>query len=70
MTGRWELSFAAVAALIGEPLEAITAALGEGRHRATDVLRGLEGPDRAARARAIAAVVAHVAKDVESARLA
>jgi hypothetical protein len=69
MTERWEPSFVAIAALLGEPLEVIAAALGDRRARATEVLHGLASADRGSRARAIAAVVAGLATEIESSRL-
>jgi hypothetical protein len=70
MSARWEPSFAAVAALLGEPAEAIEAALGPGRAHARELLRALRATDRAAKARAIAGVVTEIATALESMRRA
>ncbi len=70
-THTWERAFAAVSALLGEPADAIAAALGEsGAGRAADVLRGLRAPSREARARAIARSVFELAVDLERLKLA
>jgi hypothetical protein len=57
----WRKAFAAFGALLGEPAEAVAAALGEPTAAAP--------PSRAARARAVASVVTRVLADLESARL-
>jgi hypothetical protein len=69
MSARWEPSFVAVAALLGEPVESIEAALGDGREHAAALLQALRSTERVARARAMAAVVTDVATALEAARI-
>jgi hypothetical protein len=66
----WESAFVAVATLLGEPLAAVEAALGDRVSRAGETLAGVRSPERADRARAMAKVVAAVATELESIRLA
>jgi hypothetical protein len=67
----WEAAFAAVGAILGEPLEAIRAALGEGgQARAADVLEALASPSREARARGLTRALSEVALGVAATRLA
>jgi hypothetical protein len=70
MNARWEPSFVAVGALLGEPLDAIAAAIGEGSVHAGDLLHALRSRDREMRARAIAKVVAEIAVGLDSVRIA
>jgi hypothetical protein len=71
MSTSWEGAFAAVSALLGEPVDAIEASLGDaGALRAADVLRGLRAPARETRARAIARTVSELAVDLERMKLA
>jgi hypothetical protein len=70
MTARWEPSFVAIAALLGEPADAIEAELGTGREHAGELLRSMRSPDRTARARAMAAVITEIAMTLERVRLA
>jgi hypothetical protein len=70
MSHRWEPAFVAVAALLGEPLDAIEVGLGEGRQRAAELLRALRSNERVERARALATPLAEVAGALEAARLA
>jgi hypothetical protein len=70
MSHRWEPAFVAVAALLGEPLDAIEVGLGDGRQRASELLRSLRSTRRVDRARAIAAALADVAVALEAARVA
>jgi hypothetical protein len=70
-TRDWEASFLAVSALLGEPLEASIAAVGDVTTAAgRDVARGLRSTSREARARAIARAVSQAALDVDAARMA
>jgi len=62
----WESAFVAMSAAVGEPLEASCRALGEaGALRAGSIVRALQARDRGARARALADVLARVARDVD-----
>jgi hypothetical protein len=70
MNARWEPSFVAVGALLGEPLETIAAAIGDGRVHADGLLHTLRSPDRATRARAIAKIVAEIAVGLDAMRIA
>jgi hypothetical protein len=60
----WRKAFAAFGALLGEPAEAVAAALGEAAPSPSQ-----PSASRAARARAVASVVTRVLADLESARL-
>ena len=70
MESRWEVTFAALSALLGEPPSVIAAVLGDGQAHAATLLAALESPSRAARARAIAGGVAEVCVTIEALRLA
>ncbi len=71
MSERWEPAFVAVGVLVGEPLEALEAALGEaGEPHATRLLRVLGSASRETRARALARVVSDVAVAIDSLRVA
>ncbi len=66
----WEGAFVAVSAALGEPREAVHAALGEaGAARAAEIARALQSPSRGARARVIAEVLGALARDVDALRL-
>jgi len=74
--GAWKTAFAAVAALLGEPVESIRAALGPcanagspGDEAVEALLRVLEQGSREARARAMSIPLALVASDIEAARM-
>ncbi len=67
MSASWESAFLATGALLGEPLEATVASLGEaGRARATVLLEALRSPSRDARALALARAVSEVARAVDA----
>jgi hypothetical protein len=67
MTDRWEPAFVAIAAIVGEPLEATLEALGdEGAAHAADLLQALRSTSKDARARALARVVSEVAIAVDA----
>jgi hypothetical protein len=67
----WEPAYLAVSAVLGEPLDAAVAALGEGgATHAADLLKALRSPSREARARALAHAISEVAVAVEAMSLA
>lgn len=67
MSERWEPAFVAVLAIAGEPLEALTAALGEvGAAHAADLMTALRSTSRDSRARALARVVSEVAVAIDA----
>lgn len=67
MTDRWEPAFVAIAAIVGEPLEAALAALGdEGAAHAADLIHALRSTSKDARARALARVVSEVAVAIDA----
>ncbi|HEY8038644.1 MAG TPA: hypothetical protein VIF15_02580 [Polyangiaceae bacterium] len=69
--GDWQPAFLAVGALLGEPIEASVAALGDRpTPPAGELVRALGSPSREARARAIAGTVAAVLVELDRARLA
>jgi hypothetical protein len=71
MSERWEPAFVAVAAVVGESLDATIAALGDaGTAHAADLLRALRSTSRDTRARALARVVSEVAVAVDALRYA
>jgi hypothetical protein len=71
MSDRWETAFVAVGAIAGEPLEALTRALGEeGAAHASELLSALTVPSREARARSLARAVSEVVLAIDAARLA
>jgi hypothetical protein len=68
----WQTAFRAISALVGEPVEAIDAALGGGEtsgRAEADLVRALASTSRDVRARAVARVVAEVVADIERTRL-
>jgi hypothetical protein len=70
-TDLWETAFVAVSAIAGEPLDAITSALGEsGTARAGELLRTLASTSKEARARALARAVSDVALALDAMRYA
>ncbi len=71
MSERWEPAFLAVGVLVGEPLEALTAALGDaGEPHTTSLVEALRSTSRETRARAIARVVSDVAVAIDALRYA
>jgi hypothetical protein len=63
---RWEASFIAMSAALGEPLDDVTEALGDvAAANASDVLRGLRSKNRSTRATSMAAVLAVIAAELD-----
>jgi hypothetical protein len=71
MTARdWEAAFFAVGAVLGEPLEASIASVGEPTtDDAAELVRALRSPSRDGRARAIARAASQVALEIEGTTL-
>ncbi len=68
---RWEASFVAVSAIVGEPAVAVASALGDaGLANAAQLVRALEAPSREARARALARAVSDVVLAIDAMRYA
>jgi hypothetical protein len=68
---RWEASFVAVSAIVGEPAVAVASALGDaGMANAAHLVRALEAPSREARARALARAVSDVVLAIDAMRYA
>jgi hypothetical protein len=65
----WETAFVATSALLGEPLDRITAALGPSAAGAKSLLTALQSPSREVRARALARGLSEAIVAVESSRL-
>lgn len=61
-------AFLAVSAVLGEPREAVVAALGD--EAAWDVAPGLQAPSREARARSLAALLTQLLTEVDALVLA
>jgi hypothetical protein len=71
MSASWDTSFVAVSVLVGEPLDAVTIALGDSASpQATALLGKLADASREARARALARVISEVALAIDAVRLA
>jgi hypothetical protein len=71
MSASWDTSFAAVSVLVGEPVDAVTSALGDAASpQATALLGKLADASRDARARALARVISEVAVAIDAMRLA
>ncbi len=67
MNERWEPAFVAIGAIAGEPLEVLTAELGDsGAAHAADLLQALRSTSRDTRARALARVVSEVAVAIDA----
>jgi hypothetical protein len=63
---RWEASFIAMSAALGEPLEEAAESLGDAALvHATEIVRGLRSKNRSTRATAIAAALAVVAAELD-----
>lgn len=63
---RWEASFIAMSAALGEPLDEVSESLGEaGVAHAADLVRGLRSKNRSTRATSMAAVLALVAAELD-----
>jgi hypothetical protein len=63
---RWEASFIAMSAALGEPLDDVTEALGDAAAaNAADVLRGLRSKNRSTRATSMAAGLAVIAAELD-----
>lgn len=71
IAGDWQSAFFAVSALLGEPPEAATLAVGDaGTLHAAQLAADLRSPSREVRARAIARALAPVALALDAERLA
>lgn len=67
----WSSAFLAVSFLLGEPVDAAAAALGdEGSPQSAALARALRSSSRETRAHAVGRVAAGLAADLEKARLA
>jgi hypothetical protein len=67
VTLSWESAYFATSALLGEPLEASIASLGEaGPARAAELVEALRSPSREVRALALARAVSDVARAVDA----
>lgn len=68
----WQRAFLAVSTVLGEPSEAVDTALGDGAEgdRIALLAGGLRAASREVRARAVAAVLAQVAAEIEEGALA
>ncbi len=63
---RWEGSFIAMSAALGEPLEEAALALGDTAFaNASEIVRGLRSKNRSTRATAMAAALAVVASELD-----
>jgi hypothetical protein len=62
----WQRAFVAVSVAVGEPLDAALAALGDDARAVTQLTAALRVESREARARALAAELAHVAAAIEA----
>lgn len=70
MSRPWEIDFVAVSTALGEPMAAVTEALGsDGMRRAGELVGALQSATRPARATALAAALAEVVSDSEELEL-
>ena len=70
MSRAWELDFVAMSAALGEPMPAVTEALGEaGVLRAGELVQTLQGRTKSGRAIALATALAEVLSDLEGMEL-
>lgn len=65
----WETAFVAMAALLGEPLDATASALGSSAAKAESLVAALRSPSREVRARALARGLSEAIVAVEASRL-
>jgi hypothetical protein len=64
----WEPAFVAMGTILGEPADAIRAALADRSARAAALFHALKAPAREARAHALARTLAEVALAIEATR--
>lgn len=70
MNSTWEAGFVAMSAALGEPADAVREALGDlDTRRLGGIARALGADSKVVRARALAAALSAVAKDVDAMRL-